>query len=172
MTLSHITPAQAQALIAAGARLIDIRGHDEHARERIPGAVNTPLDTLVDLAPEHTPVIFHCRSGMRTDAASVRLAQAANGAPCYVLQGGIDGWRAAGLETVIDRSQPLDIMRQVQIGAGSLVLAGVLFAAFVSPLGLALAGFVGAGLLFAGTTGWCGMAILLRRMPWNRRAAA
>jgi hypothetical protein len=32
-----------------------------------------------------------------------------------------------------------------------------------------LSGFVGAGLVFAGVTGFCGMARLLALMPWNRR---
>ncbi|MGA8903369.1 YgaP-like transmembrane domain [Bradyrhizobium sp.] len=31
-------------------------------------------------------------------------------------------------------------------------------------------GFVGAGLLLAGLTGFCGMARLLMRAPWNRDA--
>jgi Protein of unknown function (DUF2892) len=30
--------------------------------------------------------------------------------------------------------------------------------------------FVGAGLVFAGVSDWCGMARLLALMPWNRRA--
>jgi NitT/TauT family transport system permease protein len=52
-----------------------------------------------------------------------------------------------------------------------LVLTGVLLSIFVAPLWIALAGFVGAGLSFAGMTGWCGMAQLLGMMPWNRQPA-
>ncbi|MGO7251628.1 YgaP-like transmembrane domain, partial [Rhizobium brockwellii] len=48
-------------------------------------------------------------------------------------------------------------MRQVQITAGALVLAGVLLGLFVTPGFFALSAFVGAGLTFAGVTGWCGM---------------
>jgi Protein of unknown function (DUF2892) len=40
----------------------------------------------------------------------------------------------------------------------------------VAPDFYALSGFVGAGLLFAGVSGFCGMARLLAVMPWNRRA--
>ena len=61
-------------------------------------------------------------------------------------------------------------MRQVQIGAGGLVLIGVALGALASPGFYALSGFVGAGLLFAGVTGFCGMARVLGAMPWNRRA--
>jgi len=60
-------------------------------------------------------------------------------------------------------------MRQVQIAAGSLVLAGVVIAATLSPYGVLLSGFVGAGLVFAGVSGFCSMARLLAWMPWNRR---
>lgn len=169
MMLHAISPAEARAAIDAGARLIDIRSADEHARERIPGAVNLPLDRIRDLPQDGRPVVFHCKSGMRTAANAARLAEAAAGAPAYSLSGGIDGWRAAGQAIVADGSQPLEIMRQAQIAAGALVLAGVLLGLCVAPGFLGLSAFVGAGLVVAGTTGWCGMANLLRVMPWNRR---
>lgn len=172
MTPATLSPADTRAAIDAGARLIDIRGADEHAREHIPGAVKVPLDRIGDLPRDGRPVIFHCRSGMRTAAHAAALGAAAGDAPAYILGGGIAAWRQAGQPIVADRSQPLEIMRQVQITAGALVLAGVLLGAFVAPGFFALAGFVGAGLMVAGVTGWCGMASVLRVMPWNRRAAA
>lgn len=171
MTLATLSPAQARAAIDAGARLVDVRGADEHARERIPGALNIPLDRIGDLPCDGRPVVFHCRSGMRTAANAAQLGAAAGGSPAYILAGGIDAWRQSGQPTLVDRSQPLEIMRQVQITAGALVLAGVLLGMFVAPGFLGLAAFVGAGLMFAGITGWCGMASLLRIMPWNRQAA-
>jgi UDP-3-O-[3-hydroxymyristoyl] glucosamine N-acyltransferase len=79
---------------------------------------------------------------------------------------------AAGLPVAEDRRAPIEIMRQVQIVAGSLVLAGVLLGAFVAPGFYGLAGFVGSGLVFAGASGTCAMANILRRMPWNRPAMA
>jgi hypothetical protein len=51
------------------------------------------------------------------------------------------------------------------------VLTGVVLGLFVSPGFFGLSAFVGAGLTFAGATGWCGMAKLLAVMPWNRAAA-
>jgi rhodanese-related sulfurtransferase len=172
MTLATLSPADTRAAIDAGARLIDVRGTDEHARERIPGAVNVPLDRIGDLPRDGRAVVFHCKSGMRTAANAAQLDAAVGGASASILGGGIDAWRQAGLPTITDRSQPLEIMRQVQIGAGSLVLIGVLLGVFVAPGFLGLSALVGAGLMFAGTTGWCGMASLLRVMPWNRRAGA
>lgn len=172
MTPAILSPAEACAAIDAGARLVDIRGADEHVRERIPGAVNLPLDRIGELPRDTRPVVFHCRSGVRTSANAAQLAAAAQEAPAYILSGGIDAWRGAGHATVADRSQPLEIMRQVHLGAGGLVLAGVLLGTFVSPGFFALSAFVGAGLVFSGATGWCGMVAMLRAMPWNRSAAA
>lgn len=170
MTLSPISPEDARRRIAEGAVLIDIREADEHARVRIPGARSVPLARL-DTIGDAPAVIFHCRSGMRTDANAARLAQAAQ-CEAYLLEGGIDGWRKAGLPLTEDRKAPLEIMRQVQIAAGLLVLAGVILGLTVAPGFFALSAFVGAGLTFAGVSGWCGMAKLLALMPWNRRAAA
>ncbi|MGE3332403.1 MAG: rhodanese family protein [Rhodospirillaceae bacterium] len=171
MTLPLLSSHEARAAIAAGARLVDIRGADEFARERIPGAHNLPLDRIGDLTCDGRAVVFHCRSGRRTLDNAARLAAAAGGAQAYILNGGIDGWRGAGNATITDRSQPLEIMRQVQITAGAMVVVGVLLGLFVAPVFVGLSAFVGAGLMFAGITGWCGMATLLRIMPWNRRPA-
>ena len=77
-----------------------------------------------------------------------------------------------GLPTAVNKGAPLELMRQVQIAAGSLVLIGVLMGSMVHPGFFGLSAFVGAGLTFAGVSGWCGMARLLSVMPWNRAAAA
>ncbi len=174
-TLKSISPQQAATLLRKGATLIDIRGADEHARERIPGARHLPLDRIVagaKVEPGDRVVIFHCRSGARTAANAERLAGAAPGCEAFMVEGGLEAWRKAGLTVALDRSQPIDIQRQVQIGAGSLVVLGVVLGVLVHPGFLALAGFVGAGLVFAGVTGFCGMAKLLAVMPWNRRVPA
>jgi rhodanese-related sulfurtransferase len=172
MTLSTLSPADTRAAIDAGARLIDIRSADEHARERIPGAMNVPLDRIADLPCDGRPIVFHCKSGVRTASNAAQLCTAAGSAPAYILKGGINAWRQDGQPVLADRSKPLEIMRQVQIAAGTLVLTGVLLGTFVAPGFFGLSAFVGAGLMFAGATGWCGMANLLRVMPWNRRASA
>ena len=62
-------------------------------------------------------------------------------------------------------------MRQVQIAAGTLILIGALLGTVVAPAWFGLSAFVGAGLLFAGISGFCGMARLLMLAPWNRRTA-
>jgi hypothetical protein len=59
-------------------------------------------------------------------------------------------------------------MRQVQIVVGSFSVAGAILALAVNPWFAAVPLFFGSGLLFAGITGTCGMALMLARMPWNR----
>jgi rhodanese-related sulfurtransferase len=171
MSIETISPAEAHRLIDAGATLIDIRAPDEHARERIAGALNVPLDRLSGEAPAGDVLIFHCRSGMRTGHAVPALAEAAGGRDCYILEGGIAAWGNAGLPVEKVRGAPIEMQRQVMIAAGLLVLLGTILSLFIAPAWIALAIFVGAGLTFAGITGFCGMARLLALMPWNRRLA-
>ena len=172
MTLPTVTPERARRLIEEGAILIDIREADEHARERIPGAQHLPLSRLdeADLAVHRgRPVIFHCRSGARTLGNAARLAGRVGGdCEAFVVEGGLDAWRKAGLPVATDRRAPIELNRQVQIGAGSIAFIGTLLGLTVSPWFFALPLFVGGGLTMAGVTGFCGMAILLMRAPWNR----
>lgn len=173
--LKTISPNRAAELVRKGAVLIDIREADEHARERIPGARHHALSRIDAETPARAGdeiLVFHCRSGARTSGNAAKLAAASRNCETYILEGGLNAWKKAGLPVTLDRSQPIDIIRQVQIVAGSLVLIGVLLGTFVTSEFYALSGFVGAGLLFAGTTGFCGMAHLLALMPWNRRAPA
>lgn len=115
--------------------------------------------------------IFMCRSGNRTQINCDRLAAQVTD-QAYVLEGGLEAWKAAGLPTLLDRGQPLELMRQVQIAAGGLILSGAILGTWVHPAFWGLSAFVGAGLMFAGLTGFCGMARLLAMAPWNRRSNA
>jgi rhodanese-related sulfurtransferase len=171
-TLTPLSPEEVKARLDAGrAVLIDIRERDEFARSHVPGARSHPLSgweaAHLTVDPD-ADVVFTCRSGMRTAGACDRLAARVTG-DAYVLSGGLDGWTKAGLPVATDAKAPLEIMRQVQIAAGSLVLLGVVLGFAVAPAFFGLSAFVGAGLTFAGATGFCGMARLLMLAPWNRR---
>lgn len=173
--LHKLSPREVQDRLDAGyAILVDIRETDEFARSHIKGAQSTPLSMWekahLNVDPD-TDVIFTCRSGIRTAGACDRLAARVKG-DAYVLDGGVDAWAKAGLPVETDADAPMEIMRQVQIAAGSLVLLGVILGFAIAPIWFALSGFVGAGLVFAGVSGFCGMARLLMFAPWNRVKAA
>ncbi len=173
-TLTTLTPeALADRLSRRAAVLVDIREPDEFVRRHIKGALSRPLSALEAAHLKIEPgrdVVFTCRSGMRTGANCARLADTVDG-EAFVLEGGVDGWAAAGLPVETNQKAPLELMRQVQIAAGSLVVVGVLLGLTVYPGFFGLSAFVGGGLTFAGATGFCGMARVLAAAPWNRRVA-
>jgi hypothetical protein len=78
-------------------------------------------------------------------------------------------WERAGLPMVRGARGSISLERQVRIGAGTLVLAGVVMGWLIHPAFFGFSAFVGAGLVFAGVTDWCGMGMLLAKMPWNQR---
>ncbi len=173
MPLPFITPAEAAKRLAEGSLLaVDIRETDEYRELRLPGALLQPLSVLRHLPADADPeqaVMYFCRSGRRTKAAEDSVA-ARGHKEAHILEGGLNAWIEAGLP--VERSAvPLPIMRQVQIGAGSLVLLFLLLGRVVAPEFTLLAGLVGAGLLFAGVTGFCGLARLLAHMPWNKKTS-
>lgn len=142
----------------------------EYREAHIPGVRNVPLSDIESHREEFAQkerVYVHCRSGNRARQAIERLRAAGVTAELINVTGGLTAWQEAGLPTNEARGG-IPLMRQVQIAAGTLVLLGHALFFVVGPLGLALSAFVGAGLLFAGLTGWCGMAMLLARLPWNR----
>jgi rhodanese-related sulfurtransferase len=97
MPLKHINAREAKRLVDEGAVLIDVREHNESASENIPGATNHPLSRLKAPLEHNAPVIvFHCKSGARTRMNAMALANCTN-AEAYILDGGIDAWKAAGL---------------------------------------------------------------------------
>ena len=135
--------------------IIDIRSADKFNHQHITGALNIPSCDLAKLSVNEyadKTAIFHCRSGQRTKMQAQLIEQA----PCkqkYCLDGGLQAWEQAGLPTVSQTKAPIDIMRQVQIIAGSLILLGILLS-FLNPWWLLLTVLVGAGLLFAGISGF------------------
>ena len=151
--------------------LIDIRESDEYAREHILGSHLVPLSGFdaADFPRDHDKIaVFHCASGDRTGAAAPQIL-GRGFREVYQLKDGLAGWKRSGLPTHLNRKAPISIMRQVQIVAGSLVLLGVLLGWLVSPWLYGLSAFVGAGLAFAGLSGTCAMANLLRLLRYNRR---
>lgn len=172
MTISILTAQQTYDKLKNGAILVDIREQDEFEREHIHGAVCMPFTELqtsgLNAEQKGKTVIFCCKSGGRTQSCNKQLDHLSQDCESYILEGGINAWKKAGFTIIENKKAPLPIMRQVQIAAGSLVLLGMLLGSTLHPFFYLLTTFVGAGLIFAGISGFCGMAVLLNKMPWNK----
>lgn len=151
--------------------ICDIRESDEFAREHIVGAQNVPLSTLNANTFNHLNekhiIVFTCQSGNRTQMAANKFKELKI-KTVFVLKNGLTEWKNIGCAIAKNNKAPLPLMRQVQIIAGFLILLGVILGFVISPYFALLSGFVGAGLLFAGITGYCGMANILMLLPYNK----
>jgi rhodanese-related sulfurtransferase len=153
--------------------LIDVRTPGEFNRAHAAGARSLPLDELdaTKFANERNgskdPIYLICQSGARSAKACERLQQAGV-EPVFSIEGGTNAWEQAGLPLHRGERKVISLERQVRIAAGFLVLLGAALAWFVHPAFVGLSAFIGAGLMFAGITNTCGMAMLLAKMPWNR----
>jgi rhodanese-related sulfurtransferase len=174
MTLPRISPSDAKLLIDGGALLVDIREEEEFVREHIPGAMNHPLAGLRagTVSTTAAAVVFHCKSGNRTRLNANILARAVDNVDGFIIDGGIEAWKAAGLPVVKDSHQPIELTRQVQVAAGGATLLSTLLGYFLNPGFYAVAGIVGAALLLTGLTGSSVFNKLMSAMPWNHRAHA
>jgi rhodanese-related sulfurtransferase len=164
-----ISPAElADALKKEGVSLIDVRTTAEFQEVHVRGARNVPLDRLnaKEFQGREHQLYVICQKGGRGAKACEQLA-AGGVANVVNVEGGTLACVSAGLP-VNRGKKTMSLERQVRIAAGSLVLVGTVLGALIHPYWLGLSGFVGAGLLFAGITDTCGMAMMLARMPWNQ----
>lgn len=178
MSVPTISPAELYARKQRGepVEVIDVRTPVEFREVHCPWARNIPLTELDPKAvmasrtvPADKPLYIICKSGSRGKQACEKFL--ASGFTNVInVEGGTTAWENAGLP-VNRGKKAISLERQVRIAAGSLVLLGVVLGVWVHPGFLAIAAFVGAGLVFAGVTDTCGMALLLARMPWNQVGA-
>jgi rhodanese-related sulfurtransferase len=174
---SSITPGELNRLLAEAnaADLLDVRTPVEYAAVHVPGTTLVPLDELDAPAflrqrpAGDQPIYVLCQSGGRARKAIAKFKRAGFDG-CVLVEGGTQAWIEAGLPVNRGQGKVISLERQVRIAAGALVLAGVLLGWFVHPGFFGLAAFIGAGLVFAGITDFCGMGLLQAKMPWNQRA--
>lgn len=171
--MKTIAPAELQKILAAqpATPVLDVRTPMEFAEVHVPSAQNIPLDELKPDSlsmPKDQPVYVVCRSGQRATKAAEKLAKAGFTQP-VVVAGGTLAWIEANLPLTRSAVTVMSLERQVRITAGAIVFTGVLLARFVDGRFIWLSGFVGAGLIFAGITDYCGMGLLLAKMPWNKK---
>jgi len=166
--------------------IIDVRTKMEHLEKHIGfGHAHVPLDVLdpTDFMLRHgldhnAEIYILCRSGKRARQAAEKFA-AAGYKNIKVVEGGLIACEDCGheikgngtnkpSESTPKTKGPISLERQVRIAAGLFVATGAILALLIHPLFVLLSLFVGCGLIFAGITDRCGMALVLTKAPWNK----
>ncbi len=172
MTIRNVNSATLKNWIDSGeAVIIDVREPAEHAAQKIEGSKLIPLSAI---SKQQLPdangkkLVLHCGSGKRSTNACQKLLAEDPSLEIYNLEGGISAWNASGnaVESSDKFFLPLD--RQVQLAIGLILITGSILGYIFTPALFLLTGFIGVGLTFAGLTGFCGMAIMMAKMPWNQ----
>jgi rhodanese-related sulfurtransferase len=172
MPITEIDAKTLKSWIDSGdAMVVDVREPAEFASQKIEGATLLPLGKCCKATLPDThgkKLVIHCRSGGRGASACQKLLQEDPSLEIYHLKGGISAWESSGETVACSGKNTLPLDRQVQLVVGLSVLTGSVLGYYVNPAFFMLSGFFGAGLTFAGATGFCGLALVLAKMPWNQ----
>lgn len=173
MTKSMSPKDAYEALKNGEAILIDVREADEFSAQHISFAQSLPLGLLngglIDLHfPKGKKIIVQCLGGKRGENACAILNTKGLENEIFNIAGGINAWQSAGLPVIGASQTKFSIFRQVQMIVGTLIAALVILGFLGLTFAFALAGIFALALALAGLTGWCGLALLLRKMPWNK----
>jgi len=165
--------------------ILDVRTGMEHAEKRLTfGHAHMPLDELkpADFMMRHgldkdSGVYILCRSGKRAAQAAEKFV-AEGYRNIHVIEGGIIACEECGQKVEghavnmnaapAQAKGPISLERQVRIAAGAIAATGALLGLVINPLFSIIPLFVGCGLIFAGVTDRCGMALVLTKAPWNK----
>ncbi len=176
-SLEHMNPNQGI--------ILDVRTKMEHAEKHIDlSHAHVPLDELIptDFMMQHgldkdAHVYILCRSGKRASQAAEKFA-AAGYFNVKVIEGGIIACEDCGHNVKnqgvelkaqgLKAKGPIPLERQVRIAAGLFTALGAALALTINPAFTVIPLFVGCGLIFAGITDRCGMALVLTKAPWNK----
>ncbi len=168
-----------------GGIILDVRTAMEHAEKRLVQAhIHVPLDELKPAAFMQThnldkdaSIYILCRSGARAAQAAEKFYREGYH-NIYVIAGGaiacedcgvpVEGHAVTGAGERPALRSPISLERQVRIAAGLFAATGALLALLMDPLFAVIPLFIGGGLIFAGVTDRCGMALLLTKAPWNK----
>ena len=182
-----VPSAEMKRIVASGATILDVRTPAEHneqhlvaPHDHVPLDQLDPSDFMLRRGLDHeAPVYLLCRSGMRARKAA-EMFVGAGYKNLSVIEGGIlacagSGEPVSGSGDAVPAQTPqikvMPLERQVRIAAGALVVLGTLLGHFLHPVFYLLSFGVGAGLVYAGITDRCGMALVLLKAPWNKSAS-
>ena len=148
--------------------LIDVREEFEYKAHNIPGAHLIPLASLnkSKLPVSDKPYVIHCKLGGRSAKACMQLLAEDPNLDVSSVDGGIIAWQDAGYK--VNKLAKMPVVRQTQVTIGLIIVVGALLGHLYNYNFYLVPVFMGCGLIFAGISGFCGMAKLLARMPWNK----
>ena len=74
----QVTAQDAQALVAGGALIVDVRTHGEFNAGHLPGAINLPVDHIeatlaAQVRDKNDKILVYCQSGFRSRVAKRTL---------------------------------------------------------------------------------------------------
>lgn len=174
-TIQKITPQELQARMEKGERveILDVRTPAEfqalHAQPArlVPLSSLDPKAVMAERGAGDEPLYVICKAGSRASQACQQF-MACGFTNVVCVEGGTEAWAAAGLPVNRGARKVLSLDRQVRIAIGAFVAAGASLGLAVHPGFTLIALFCGLGLVYAGITDTCGMAMMLARMPWNQ----
>ena len=169
--MEKMTVQELKKEIDAGtsAQIVDVRTPSEYIGERIEQAVSIPLihfDRMAMGLDKSRDVYVMCRSGQRASEFCRKLD--ALGYRTFCVEGGLSAWIKQDFPVVRAPNQPWSLERQTRFASGFIVFIGVFLALTVHPHFIYLSGFVGLGLMYSGAADFCGMSLVLAKMPWNK----
>ncbi len=179
LMIETISPDELQKMVQSGqpVELLDVRTPAEYQATHAEPARNVPLETLDPQAvmanrtgSADDALYLICESGKRAESAYTKFIELGF-TQVVSVEGGTAAWKSAGLP-IVEGKKTISLERQVRIAAGSFVVAGVLLSLAIHPVFIWLSAFIGAGLMYAGVTDSCGMAMMLAKMPWNQSGAS
>ena len=176
--VSHKSAAEF-AKVKDSVTVLDLRTAAEVQSEYLGNCICLPVQELTgerfnkvlnDAGHKDDPVYLLCQSGKRAQMAVEKL-QGQTHRPLVIIEGGLNALKEHGVQVQSSGRKTISLERQVRIAAGALMVLGAVLSHLVHPYFIGLSGFVGAGLMFAGITDTCGMAMCLAHMPWNKACA-
>lgn len=157
--------------------ILDVRTPAEHAAHALAMPhILVPLDTLTpDVlmnthgATKKTPLYVLCGGGGRATRAAGQLMEAGFES-VFVIEGGLRGCEAYGHSTCsLSQSTIIIPMEgQVRIGIGGFLILLSLFTLMGLGVLLWVILLMGVALVVSGFTGFCALANLLSKAPWNK----
>jgi rhodanese-related sulfurtransferase len=163
-------------LLENDALLIDVRTDQEFQQEHIPYALSIPLEQLEQVLDSLSLrkgqlLLFHCQKGKRGEmACDITLNKFADKFTIVNVEGGFEAWQTAKLPIVkANQTGPkISIAKQLQLLFSTTILVMLLLNFMGYSSALIVVAIIALMMLISNLTGFCGLAILLRKMPWNQ----